>query len=316
MNFILTNTSTDFAIAPPWSGRLDSPAVDAGSSNSSPIAWLESDMGARTPIQGTCSLGRAAINDVVLSDDKVSRRHAMINVQSQGEYWLVDLGSANGTYLNERRVTQPCRLTDRDKIAIARHQFLFRTTKHATPNGGERPTETIQDVRTVECWLLLADIENSTHFLQRLAASDIPRVTGRWLAACKQLIDENKGTINKYLGDGFFAYWLHGEGTPAAVARAIKGLREVQSQDGPRFRVVLHFGQVSIGGGASMGEECLMGPQVNFAFRLEKLAGSLGTPCLVSEAANEAFESILPTSPCGRAPIHGFPGEHNFFAPQ
>ena len=240
----------------------------------------------------------------------------MINVQSQGEYWLVDLGSANGTYLNERRVTQPCRLTDHDKIAIARHLFLFRDTKPAGTSAAERPTETIQDVRTVQCWLLLADIENSTQFIQRLPASDIPRVTGRWLASCKQLIDENKGTINKYLGDGFFAYWLHEDGISAAVARAIKGLRELQSQDGPRFRVVLHYGEVAIGGGASMGEESLMGPQVNFVFRLEKMAGSLGASCLVSDAANKAFDSILPTSECGRSAVSGFPGEHCFYAPQ
>ncbi|HKX60549.1 MAG TPA: adenylate/guanylate cyclase domain-containing protein [Verrucomicrobiae bacterium] len=290
--------------------------MDPGSSTPLAAAWLESDHGARTPVQGTCSLGRAAINDVVLNDDKVSRRHAMINAQSQGEFWLVDLGSANGTYLNERRVTQPCRLTDRDKIAIARHEFVFRAAKPATAAAGERPTETIQDVRTAQCWLLLADIENSTQFLQRLTANDIPRVTGRWLAACKQLVDENKGTINKYLGDGFFAYWLNAEGTSGAVARALKGLRELQGQDGPRFRVVLHFGEVSIGGGASMGEESLMGPQVNFTFRIEKLAGSLGAPCLVSEAANEALESILPTGQCGRAPVNGFPGEYTFFAPQ
>jgi adenylate cyclase len=290
--------------------------VDDGLSTALFGAWLESDLGARTPIRGTCSLGRAAANDVVLSDDKVSRRHAMINTQSQGEYWLVDLGSANGTYLNERRVTQPCRLTDRDKIAIARHQFLFRAAKAGPTGGGDRPTETIQDVRTVECWLLLADIENSTQFLQRLPTNDIPRVTGRWLSSCKQLIDENKGTINKYLGDGFFAYWMHGEGVSVAVARAIKGLQELQTQDGPRFRVVLHFGEVSIGGGASMGEECLMGPQVNFAFRIEKLAGSLGSPCLVSEAANKAFDSVLPTSESGVSAVAGFPGEHRFFAPQ
>src|SRR6266516_7525877 len=42
----------------------------------------------------------------------------------------------------------------------------------------------------------------------------------------------------------------------------------------PRFRFIFHFGPVAIGGVASLGEESLMGIEVNFAFRLEKLASS------------------------------------------
>jgi adenylate cyclase len=275
-----------------------------------PTAWIEAGDGARTPIRGTCSLGRTNVNDVVLADDKVSRRHAMINVQSQGECWLVDLGSANGTYLNDRRVTQPCRLADGDRITIARHQYLFRATGSTTISG-ERPAETIQEVRTEDCWLLLADIENSTQFIQRFPASDIPRVTGRWLAACKQIVDDNRGTINKFLGDGFFAYWIDTEGSSGAVARGLKALCEMQVRDGPRFRVVLHFGQVSIGG-VSLGEESLMGPQVNFAFRMEKLAGSLGASCLISDPAREAFDGILPIREHGCHAVPSFDGEFLF----
>ena len=36
-----------------------------------------------------------------------------------------------------------------------------------------------------------------------------------------------------------------------------------------------------------MGEESLMGGEVNLVFRLEKLAGSLGEPCCVSETAHD-----------------------------
>jgi class 3 adenylate cyclase len=290
--------------------------VDAGPNPPSPAppaAWLESAGSARTLVHGTCSFGRTIINDVVLTDDKVSRRHAMVHAQSPGEYWLVDLGSANGTYLNGRRVAQPCRLADGDVIAIARHEFVFHAPTPPAGSGGEAPAETIRDVRTEDCWLLLADLENSTQVLQRLSAKDIPRVTGRWLASCKQLIDENKGAINKYLGDGFFAYWRDRDGVPTLVARAMKALQELQGHDGPRFRLVLHHGEVSIGGGASLGEESLMGPQVNFAFRVEKLAAQLSAPCLISHAAHVAFDSVLPTVEVGRHVVPGFKGEYLFF---
>jgi adenylate cyclase len=289
--------------------------VDTETANVRLPAWIESEAGTRTFVRGTCTFGRTGANDVVVSDEKVSRRHAMIHVQSEGECWLVDLGSANGTYLNDRRVTQPSRLSDGDRVTIARHQFTFRAAG-STHAHSANPSDTIRDVRTENCWLLLADIENSTQFIQRLSSDDIPRVTGRWLATCKQVIDENLGTINKYLGDGFFAYWIDGEGTATAVARAIKSLQELQQQDGPRFRVALHYGPVSIGGGPSLGEECLLGPQVNFLFRIEKLAGKVGVSCLISEAAHEAFHTVLPMSPQGRHPVTGFPNDHLFFTLQ
>jgi hypothetical protein len=58
--------------------------------------WLETN-GNRHMLHGTCSMGRAAANTLVLDLPKVSRMHALIQVQNIGEFWLVDLGSSNGT---------------------------------------------------------------------------------------------------------------------------------------------------------------------------------------------------------------------------
>jgi adenylate cyclase len=51
--------------------------------------------------------------------------HALIQVQNIGEFWLVDLGSSNGTFLNKRRVHQPVRLHDQDKIFIGGRRLFF-----------------------------------------------------------------------------------------------------------------------------------------------------------------------------------------------
>ena len=42
-----------------------------------------------------------------------------------------------------------------------------------------------------------------------------------------------------------------------------------------------------------MGEESLMGGEVNLVFRLEKLAGSLGEPCCVSETARTKLHGLV-----------------------
>jgi pSer/pThr/pTyr-binding forkhead associated (FHA) protein len=56
--------------------------------------------------QGPVTIGRMADNVLVLSDSLVSRHHATISWQA-GAHVIQDLGSANGTYVNERRITAP-----------------------------------------------------------------------------------------------------------------------------------------------------------------------------------------------------------------
>src|SRR5262245_50932029 len=82
------------------------------------IAWLETAEGERLPMDSSCSLGRCASNNLVLPGEKVSRKHALIHAEHDDEFWLSDLGSSNGTYLNSRRLSQAARLFNQDQIAI------------------------------------------------------------------------------------------------------------------------------------------------------------------------------------------------------
>lgn len=94
-----------------------------------PDAELEKTGGERIRLRGACSIGRSKTNEIPLFDDKVSRKHALIQVQDGNQFWIVDLGSSNGTYLNGRRIAQPCRLEDRDQIDIGPFRFVFRQSR-------------------------------------------------------------------------------------------------------------------------------------------------------------------------------------------
>jgi adenylate cyclase len=253
---------------------------------------------------------------MVIKDAKASRQHALVQGQDESEYWLIDLGSANGTYLNGRRVSQPCRLAEGDRIGIVGQTFIFHGPSaplNCSPNASTTDA-TVHEIRSFACWLLLADIEGSTQLLRKLPNDEAPRVTGLWLAACRKILDQHHGTINKYLGDGFLAYWPAGPETPRWVAQALGDLKKLQASGNPLFRVVVHYGRVSAGGGGSMGEESLTGDEVNFIFRAEKLAPTLGELRLLSESAQAPLHSLLPTTPIGRHSLANFDQPFAFFS--
>lgn len=62
-------------------------------------------------------IGRDPTCDVCLLDQTVSGQHAKIT-HRQGQWWVEDLHSTNGTFLNELMVTQPVVITIGDRIRL------------------------------------------------------------------------------------------------------------------------------------------------------------------------------------------------------
>ena len=161
------------------------------------IAWLEQPDGKTIPISGNLAFGRIAGSEVVLPDDRVSRRHATIHAQGEAEFWLVDLGSRNGTYVNDRRVVQPVRLRDRDELRIGPFSFRFRQPGAESPAATVTHTtqQTLLDVRSSPCWLLVADVEGSTRALQSRTPDALAVEMGQWFRRCQQIVEAAGGTM-------------------------------------------------------------------------------------------------------------------------
>lgn len=84
------------------------------------------DLGRKYNIDGReMSVGRATINDIVLSQDAVSRQHAFITVDENGVK-IRDNESTNGTYVNDNKVHEAY-LRDGDLVKIGRSIFKFLT---------------------------------------------------------------------------------------------------------------------------------------------------------------------------------------------
>ncbi|MCI1831946.1 MAG: FHA domain-containing protein [Bifidobacterium sp.] len=84
--------------------------------------------GTSVPLTGeTITLGRSSSNTVVLNDEFVSSHHARIYADPASNSWAIeDLGSTNGTVVNQRRINAPTILQARVPVRIGATTFELR----------------------------------------------------------------------------------------------------------------------------------------------------------------------------------------------
>jgi len=103
-------------------------------------------------------IGRDSDNNIVIDDEGVSRRHAKIE-QKKDHYYLVDLGSWNGTIVNGKK-RKKVRLKDKDLIIIGRSRLLFK--------AGEKPETSPSEILE-----LSPEIEEDQQPLQIVKSSEV-----------------------------------------------------------------------------------------------------------------------------------------------
>ena len=69
------------------------------------------------------TVGRRPDSDIFLDDVTVSRDHAVL-VRRGSDYYLDDLGSLNGTYVNRRRI-ESHRLQDGDELQVGKYKLAY-----------------------------------------------------------------------------------------------------------------------------------------------------------------------------------------------
>jgi hypothetical protein len=86
--------------------------------------------------QPVVSIGRGAKSDVLIEDDSVSTTHAALEYNRDG-WWLTDLGSANGTFVEGIRLAPdvPTPLTYGSTVSFGAVQTHFRPVVGADPDA-------------------------------------------------------------------------------------------------------------------------------------------------------------------------------------
>jgi adenylate cyclase len=172
----------------------------------------------------------------------------------------------------------------------------------------------------------LSDMRGFTKLADRLAPQALVDLLNRYFDCQVPPILDRGGEVLKFMGDGLLAifpirtdadYEKVCEAALAAAYQARANLADLHATAdeamGVRFGLALHVGDVlygNIGSGNRLDFTCI-GPAVNLAARLEKLAGQLGRTVLASQ--DFASHCGHDLKPIGRFAIAGFAEEQTAF---
>jgi len=149
--------------------------------------------------EGRTVMGRAEDCDLVIPDERVSRRHAAIEDLPDGRASLVDLGSGNGTFVNGRRVESAV-LEGREQIQIG--DTVLTSSRGALPKAATALGDSPPTRSAVQRLLLQRSVRRVT------------LISGAAVAAVAVLAVL---LVSGVLGGG--------DGTAKAVQRAVKGAK-------------------------------------------------------------------------------------------
>jgi adenylate cyclase len=269
-------------------------------------------------IGNTATIGRTRENTVCLSfSPKTSRQHALLRRHNDRQYQLVDLGSRNGTFVENQRVIIPVNIFDGTSIRIDDTLMVFSQNDHDTDENVVQTMRGTHDFalpETVPAALLVCDIRGFSTKAEQLAGPELAQLIGGWFREAGNLMNSHGGTIDKFIGDALLGYWGHtgreAEDCHAALeaGRALLTLAAGKAwPDASPFRivVVLHQGPVTCGnvGLAAERDATIMGDAVNTVFALESISKELGRTLLCSGD----FHDLV----AGRATFHDF-GQRTF----
>ena len=152
-------------------------------------------------------------------------------------------------------------------------------------------------VEAIRAAIWLSDMRGFTAISEKLPPQALIDRLNTYFGAQVPAVLDHGGEVLKFMGDGLLAIFpITGDADPAAVCRRtlscardvrsrIAGLPRAAETDDPiRFGLALHVGEVmygNIGGGNRLDFTCI-GPAVNLAARLEKVASKLGETVVAS----------------------------------
>ncbi|MEM7015361.1 MAG: adenylate/guanylate cyclase domain-containing protein [Verrucomicrobiota bacterium] len=291
--------------------------------------WQE-PKGLRAKLTANTVIGRSPEADIKVFSSRVSREHCMVRQQASG-FWLYDLGSANGTLLNDREVSQPTQLKHGDVISMADIVFRFHVPGETGDGSGaaadESSSMTIMAVRKKPIIILVADIMDYSGLSEKLTEEELAKVLNAWYEDCRRVMDARGGVIDKFIGDAMFGYW--NATTPELRQHAIDAAKEIihpqnWTEEAQQLLTAhglsvecgagLHIGEAAVGS-VARGTRTALGDAVNIAFRIESMTRPLERKILASDGFFAGWDAgRSQAASCGTHELKGYTGDYELFS--
>lgn len=130
------------------------------------LVWKGEDGADRSiPVAALLTLGRGARNDVVLSEDEVSWEHARFWLEGD-DLFVTDVGSTNGTFVDERRIRDRCQVGPGARIRFGtRFEMVVRVAEGPVPEL-DQPGWILEDLnsgvrRPLKLSLIVGDTDDA-----------------------------------------------------------------------------------------------------------------------------------------------------------
>jgi adenylate cyclase len=281
------------------------------------MAYLEGQIDGKVmqyllPTDRIIHIGRNDGNDVVLHSDSASRRHAMLQYSGgDGFFYIVDLGSRNGTFVNDTRIAKPFVLSPGDRIRIGNAVFTFnqKGPSDAGPKKREKTDSTNVVFEQSLITVLVADIRDFTALSQRVDATTLSEVTGTLFREAGKALHGLGAWEQKYIGDAVMAVWLHQQSDPelgdligvleglSRLAEIATGLQARFDLSAPvRFGAAINTGPAAVGnsGSIAFSDYTAVGETVNRTFRLESQTKEIARDILIGRRTHEYLSMAAP----------------------
>ena len=293
------------------------------------------------PFQRQIVVGRPPARDtsfearLLIDEPTVSRRHCVVRQSSRGQFFVRD-ESANGTRVDGRRIMPKIevQIGPLATIEVAKgHSVILEIGEMADEAGGVPATfgETAPSRHAeTEVAIVVGDIAKYTKLNRRFSARDVAASVKRVFADLEQVIAEFRGTVKEFQGDAVFAFWELDENAPdqhaVQACRCALALRErvavlAEDADAWMFRGqfplriewaiatgIVHISPV----GRDHAGFTMVGDVVNYAFRLEKLAGEEFGTILLSQSTEARVRDAFNLRGIGEHSVEGRPAEAVF----
>jgi adenylate cyclase len=226
----------------------------------------------------------------------------MIQQLEDGEFYLIDMDSRNGSFLNGQRLTAPAALRDGDHLSFGKSRLCFRNPARAGAAGASPDTPALgQPVvlfKQATVSVLVVGIRGFAVLGQRLDPEVLSKLLNTWSAEADRIMRHHGSTAEKHIGDAVMTVWTHGAKgqEQIEILRILRAVEEIARATAMldqsfilaeplRIGAAVSTGLAAVAGhtgGRAVSDFTTLGDGVNAALALESVAEELETDLVLA----------------------------------